>query len=195
MTETPKSDLDQAMANLLEQELMAAMAPTLAAAAPPPPVPAGEDRRLEDDVLRMAAQALRMPADQLDPTENLANFGVDSIAITEIMAQISRHYSIAVAPTTFFEARHLNDLARILRQRYGKAIDGHYAAKAPPPAPITTAPVTTIPAAMATIPAAPLSSTPPDWLARHRKLRHAQATGETKPAPAATDIPIAIIAA
>ncbi|MBR9970322.1 non-ribosomal peptide synthetase [Magnetospirillum sulfuroxidans] len=189
MTETPKSDLDQAMADLLEQELMAAMVPTLAAAAPPPPVPAGEDRRLEDDVLRMAAQALRMPADQLDPNENLANFGVDSIAITEIMAQISRHYSIAVAPTTFFEARHLNDLARILRQRYGKAIDGHYAAKAAP-APMTVAPVSVAPVSVA-----PVSSAPPDWLARHRKIRHAQAAAETKPAPAVADIPIAIIAA
>src|SRR5690606_41862411 len=56
---------------------------------------------------------------RLDPTENLANYGVDSIAITEVMVQIARTFAISIAPTTFFEAKHLDDLSRILRERYG----------------------------------------------------------------------------
>ncbi len=66
-------------------------------------------------MLRLAAAALRMPEDRIDPDENLANYGVDSIAITEIMSGISRFFSVSIAPTTFFEARNLKDLAQILR--------------------------------------------------------------------------------
>lgn len=85
------------------------------------------DNGLERDVLRLAAQALRMAEDKIDPTENLANYGVDSIAITEIMASISRFFGVSIAPTTFFEARHLKDLAQLLQSRYGAAVEAHYA--------------------------------------------------------------------
>lgn len=83
--------------------------------------------RLALDVWRIAAAALHMPEDQLEPQENLANLGVDSIAITEIMVQISRHFGISVAPTTFFEAKHLDDLSSILLERYSAPIAAHYA--------------------------------------------------------------------
>lgn len=116
---------------------------------------------LEKDVLRLAAAALRMPEDRIDPDENLANYGVDSIAITEIMSGISRFFGVSIAPTTFFEARHLRDLAQILRARYGSAITAHYAAKAE-----------------AARPAPNPSQTPRDrarevagWLARHHAAR------------------------
>lgn len=98
----------------------------------PEPVPepviksSGKDRRLEDDVLRLAGKGLGIAEDRLDPTENLSNFGVDSIAITEVMLQISRFFAISVAPTTFFEAKHLDDLSAILRARYGDAIAAYY---------------------------------------------------------------------
>ncbi|MBL4837439.1 MAG: SDR family NAD(P)-dependent oxidoreductase, partial [Kordiimonadaceae bacterium] len=85
-----------------------------------------EASRLAFDVARLAGEALHIPEDQLDPTENLANFGVDSIAITEVMLRISRFFGISVAPTTFFEAKHLDDLSAILQSRYGKAIAAFY---------------------------------------------------------------------
>jgi len=94
--------------------------------------------RLALDVFRIAAAALRMPEEQLETTENLANLGVDSIAITEIMVQISRHFGISVAPTTFFEAKHIDDLSNILLERFGTPITAHYmkhdASQTPPPA-------------------------------------------------------------
>ncbi|MFC3051560.1 non-ribosomal peptide synthetase [Kordiimonas pumila] len=84
---------------------------------------------LRRDVTRLACQALEMQEDQLDPTENLANFGVDSIAITEVMVQISRFYGVSIAPTTFFEAKHLKHLSDILADRYAKQITAHYQAQ------------------------------------------------------------------
>ncbi len=135
------------MAQLLDRELverarahLSAQAQQAGAQATPeePKTELSTQDRLARDVWQIAAKALRMPEDQLDPEENLANLGIDSIAITEVMVQISRHFGISVAPTTFFEARHLDDLSAILFDRHGKAIAGHYervvAEEAPEPA-------------------------------------------------------------
>ena len=161
------------MRALIEQELqqaagIAAKPQTTAALAS-----TGPDR-LGDDLLRIAADAWRIPADKLDPLENLANFGVDSIAITELMAKISRAFALSVAPTTFFEARNLNDLARILRKRYAKPLAVYYAAQTPP----STA-----------------GALPPEqqdisaWLTRHKAVRRAP----KQAGDAGAHIPIAII--
>ena len=135
-----------------------AAAPPLAApdeAAHRPAHPAAGDG-LDEDVLRLAAAALRMPADRIDPHENLASYGVDSIAITEIMAAISRFLGVSIAPTTFFEARHLKDLAQILRARYGAAVAAHYAGRdaAPRPSPQDAPAIRAAPAAAAPEPVA-----------------------------------------
>ncbi len=139
MSSTPRDDLRARMAQLLDQELVeragarvASSAQTVkveAEAETPPPEPDIAER-LSREVWQIAAGALRMPEDQLDPQENLANLGVDSIGITEIMVQISRHFGISVAPTTFFEARDLDDLSSILMERYGSSIAQHYAKQA-----------------------------------------------------------------
>ena len=48
-----------------------------------------------------------MSLSQIDPTVSLSSYGVDSIAITELMVQISRFLKVSIAPTTFFEAKPL----------------------------------------------------------------------------------------
>ena len=122
-------DLKARMTRQLDQELVERARARAASRRPEPEgvsapsAPATLAARLAEDVHRLASQALRIPQDKLDPTENLANLGIDSIAITEVMARISRHFAITVAPTTFFEAKHLDDLAAILLARYGKAVE------------------------------------------------------------------------
>jgi amino acid adenylation domain-containing protein len=168
--------LRETMRNFLEKELMAQVrvhppqpeapepaAVTAAAAAPT------LDLRLERDVLRIAIAALGIPEERIDPTENLANYGVDSIAITELMVQISRFFGVSIAPTTFFEARHLDDLSTILRARYGKAIAAHYQAAAPE----VVAPKQAAPAGGLGRTASPAGEPAPTidvagWLGRHR---------------------------
>ncbi|WP_186400374.1 non-ribosomal peptide synthetase [Stappia sp. P2PMeth1] len=204
-------DLKARMTRRLDQELVERARARAASRRPEPEgvsapsAPATLAARLAEDVHRLASQALRIPQDKLDPTENLANLGIDSIAITEVMARISRHFAITVAPTTFFEAKHLDDLAAILLARYGKAVEAAYAARAPEPAPAKVAPVTA--------PAQPLPTTgtdaaadvPEAWLARHRAFATGEGTvrsgGAARPAPqplaAATatgeQVPIAVI--
>jgi amino acid adenylation domain-containing protein len=175
--------LNARMRALLERELidraeakLASARTSSAARAPPVSEDAPASDELERDVLRLAAAALRMPEAKIDPDENLANYGVDSIAITEIMSGISRFFGVSIAPTTFFEARHLRDLAQILRARYGTAIAAHYAvtAKDATPAPQRVAPQSR------------QKESAPDvagWLARHRAARSSTKAAETSAAP------------
>jgi amino acid adenylation domain-containing protein len=210
-------DLRDGMRSLLEQELMAKatvrrpaarsvapVADTAAPAASPAPAPAA-DRRLEADVTRLALASLGVPAERFDPRANLASYGADSIAITELMAQVSRFLGVSIAPTTFFEAKNLDELCAILRKRFAAAVERHYGKAPPQPAAQapTTAPVAAPVAAVApTLAAPPVSTagTPADidaWLARHGVRRGTPRA--SAPTPAATQIheaaaPVAIIA-
>ncbi|GGD19317.1 hypothetical protein GCM10011335_22770 [Aureimonas glaciei] len=162
------------MAERLDAELIGRARARLAAkaaagAAEPPPgaPPENPAAQLAHDVWQLAAAALRMPPAELSPRENLANLGIDSIAITEIMAQISRHFGISVAPTVFFEAKHLDDLGAILFERYGKTIAARSADRPPAGSEATPASDPSPPSS----PILPASGrrTSEAWIARQRK--------------------------
>jgi amino acid adenylation domain-containing protein len=162
------------MAERLDAELIGRARARLAAkaaagAAEPPPgaPPENPAAQLAHDVWQLAAAALRMPPAELSPRENLANLGIDSIAITEIMAQISRHFGISVAPTVFFEAKHLDDLGAILFERYGKTIAARSADR-PPAGSEATPALDPSPASSPTLPASG-RRTSEAWIARQRK--------------------------
>src|SRR3546814_17954004 len=53
------------------------------------------------------------------------SYGGDSIIVTEIMKRISDVLALPFAPTVFFEARHLEELADILYRRYHRSIERH----------------------------------------------------------------------
>ncbi|SOC15867.1 non-ribosomal peptide synthetase [Stappia indica] len=202
-------DLKARMARQLEQELIERARARAASRRPEPEgasapsAPAPLSARLAEDVHRLASEALRIPQDKLDPTENLANLGIDSIAITEVMARISRHFAITVAPTTFFEAKHLDDLAAILLARYGKAVEASYAARAPEPAPAQPASTVAPPHSPPTAGTDGAADVPEAWLARHRAFAKGQGiarVGEAarpvqQPLATATEeqVPIAVI--
>ncbi|KAB7627759.1 non-ribosomal peptide synthetase [Alkalilimnicola sp. S0819] len=216
------NDLAERMRRLLEAELIERARARLDAHAPPAaqaasgaaePAATAEpvaesaavsatEQGLRADVLRIAADALRIPEQRLDPGENLANYGVDSIAITEVMAQLSRYFGISVAPTTFFEARHLDDLSRILYQRHEAAIEAHYArVESPSPVAEEAPPKEPRPAVSAgELPSATDSGGPEAWLARHGARRRPRAARsqssqptQATPASQAGAAPIAII--
>jgi amino acid adenylation domain-containing protein len=199
------SGLRDGMRNLLEQELLglarqqrpaalAAATPEAAKAAPA----AAQDRRLEDDVRRLALRALGVPAERFSAQENLANYGADSIAITELMSQISRFLGVSIAPTTFFEAKNLDELCAILRKRHGSAISKHYAAL-PAPVAAPLAPSEQLRASVAAAKCAEPAAAIDGWLVRHGVRRVAPAVvpvpAEIPARPSAvTAAPVAIIA-
>lgn len=83
--------------------------------------------QLESDILSIASKVLKLPLNQIDPLVSLSSYGVDSIAITELMVQISRFLKVSIAPTTFFEAKNYEELINILSSRYSKEIETYYA--------------------------------------------------------------------
>ncbi|WP_187393823.1 non-ribosomal peptide synthetase [Oceaniovalibus sp. ACAM 378] len=182
MTNDTETALRARMARLVDDELIARAGARLADAMPEvsPGVAIAPTDRLAHDVHLIAARALGLAPAELDPRENLANLGVDSIAITEIMAQISRSFGVSCPPTMFFEATHLDDLASILRDRNGRAIATHYAQHSPEPARPVPAPQ------------------PQDWAREmiHRQRAAAIPKQTTVLPPAATipaNVPIAIL--
>lgn len=141
MSEKPK-DIDAAMGDLLESELLdASMRETQA-----PPVDlrsatelqssgVGEDReqgntagslRFREAISDIASKVLKIPPERLDVRENMSRYGVDSIIVTELIKRISDFLDLPIAPTVFFEARHLEELADILYTRYKIAIERRY---------------------------------------------------------------------
>ncbi|HDR9512066.1 TPA: alpha/beta hydrolase fold domain-containing protein [Burkholderia cepacia] len=81
---------------------------------------------LEREVLNLVAGILKIPGENLDPHEDLINYGADSIFVTAIMARISELCGASIAPTVFFEARNVADLSKILSARYKKSIKERY---------------------------------------------------------------------
>jgi amino acid adenylation domain-containing protein len=147
MSEQPQ-DLDAEMQAILDAELAAAglsearVAPACActpqlpidaaqrveerAPAPAPDLDTSRDR-FRRTLADLAAIALKIPPERLDVRENMSRYGVDSIIVTELMKRISDALGLPIAPTVFFEARNLEELADILHQRYAKSIARLYA--------------------------------------------------------------------
>ena len=82
--------------------------------------------RFKQEIADIAATVLKIPPERLDVKENMSRYGVDSIIVTEIMKCISDLVDLPIAPTLFFEARHLDELATILFQRYHKTLESRY---------------------------------------------------------------------
>ena len=82
--------------------------------------------RFKQEIADIAATVLKIPPERLDVKENMSRYGVDSIIVTEIMKCISDLVDLPIAPTLFFEARDLDELATILFQRYHKTLGSRY---------------------------------------------------------------------
>src|SRR3954454_5790167 len=117
----------------LDRELLDAGLRRAAAAEPSTPAVVAKPQPASDDpataaprfraaIATIAATVLKIPPDRLDARENMSRYGVDSIIVTELMKQISDLLDLPIAPTVFFEARHLEELADILHRRYPKPV-------------------------------------------------------------------------
>ncbi|MCP4401849.1 MAG: SDR family NAD(P)-dependent oxidoreductase, partial [bacterium] len=57
---------------------------------------------LEWDIQEEIGQLLNIPRDQLEPDENLAEFGFDSISLAKLATLLSEHYDLEITPAVFF---------------------------------------------------------------------------------------------
>jgi len=83
------------------------------------------------DLAELTGQLLRIPRHRLDPEANLADFGFDSISLTEFAAVLTRHFASAglgveITPALLFGYPTLGMLADYFMEKHGEAMRQFY---------------------------------------------------------------------
>ncbi|WP_158542960.1 SDR family NAD(P)-dependent oxidoreductase [Phytoactinopolyspora halophila] len=68
--------------------------------------------RVRADLKEKVSALLRIPRERIDPGENLADFGFDSVSLTDLAGELSSHFGIAITPALFFDCPTLETLSR-----------------------------------------------------------------------------------
>ena len=90
------------------------------------------------DLRRIAGELLKLPLEQVNATDNLADFGFDSLNLMQFARRISSHLDIAITPVVFFGYPTLGKLAEHFSQTQAPALQRVYGQQPPvgiPPAP------------------------------------------------------------
>lgn len=136
-------------------------APPPVSAPAPAPVPGGAEGaslavRLEEDLQALVLSVLKIDAADFSPTRPMMDYGLDSIASTEIGNLFTERYGITVPPTVFFEFQDLRRFVGWLAANHEPELRAVYAG-----APAAAAP--SVPASMPAAPVpVPAASPPPD---------------------------------
>ncbi|HWU87891.1 MAG TPA: SDR family NAD(P)-dependent oxidoreductase, partial [Kofleriaceae bacterium] len=126
-------------------------APTPAPSAPAPAARPLSRAAVEARIVDCLARTLQIEASTLDPEVPFTTFGVDSIFAVEVAEVISRELGIELRTTALFNHPTARSLAEHI-------VDSFAPTEAPPPAPVSPAPVPVPPALRSP---APSSATPP----------------------------------
>ncbi|KFE71835.1 SDR family NAD(P)-dependent oxidoreductase [Hyalangium minutum] len=113
-------------------------------------------RRLQDFLLRKSSELLKVNVADIDPDDDMSDYGFDSISLTELANALNETFDLALTPVVFFENPAISGLARFLMERHRDAFAAHYDAEAHAAAGLAAAPA---PAAAAE-PAPLLASAP-----------------------------------
>ncbi|WP_255298242.1 SDR family NAD(P)-dependent oxidoreductase [Brevibacillus dissolubilis] len=98
---------------------------------------------LEWDLKELTGQILKISRDELDLDENLADFGFDSVTLTEFAALLTKHYQIEITPALFFSHSTLEKLAAYLNGEHQAAIHEFYREEQAGPIRVLKEPVAT----------------------------------------------------
>jgi acyl carrier protein len=90
--------------------------------APPPALEA----RLLDDLHELLLGVLKIAPEDFSPTQPLMDYGLDSIASTEIGTLFTRQFGITVPPTVFFEFQDLQSFCGYLLAGHRPQLENHY---------------------------------------------------------------------
>jgi polyketide synthase PksN len=78
------------------------------------------------DLSKLIAQQLKVSASELDSHANLADFGFDSLALTEFARLLSRHFGIDVTPAVFFGHSTMTQLANYFLDKHASFLVDFY---------------------------------------------------------------------
>ena len=109
------------------------------------------EHRLLDDLRGLLLGVLKIDPEDFSPTRALMDYGLDSIASTEIGTLFTQRFGISVPPTVFFEFQNLQAFCGYLLANHDGQLLSHYGDSAPAqvkvaaPAPTPAAPVVVAP--------------------------------------------------
>ncbi|HXO73315.1 MAG TPA: amino acid adenylation domain-containing protein, partial [Bradyrhizobium sp.] len=85
------------------------------------------------DLKAFVGRLLSVPGDRLDMEENLADFGFDSISLTQLAHQLTSHYGFEITPALFFNYPTLERLTKYFLDAHAAAMEAFYQKEAAPP--------------------------------------------------------------
>ncbi|QIC04840.1 SDR family NAD(P)-dependent oxidoreductase [Brevibacillus sp. 7WMA2] len=81
---------------------------------------------LEWDVREKISQILKIPRDRIDKTDNLADYGFDSISLTELAKALTKHFEIEITPALFFGYSTLEKMIQYYLKEHVDQIEQFY---------------------------------------------------------------------
>ncbi|MGN4069128.1 SDR family NAD(P)-dependent oxidoreductase, partial [Burkholderia gladioli] len=80
------------------------------------------------DLAGQTAELMQIPREAISAHTNLAEYGFDSLALTEFARRLARHFSIELTPTLFYSHPSLGQFAAFLLASHGERLAAFYAA-------------------------------------------------------------------
>lgn len=81
---------------------------------------------LKSDVQQIAAQLIKLEPEKLHMTENLGNYGFDSVTLKELADQLSTTFKVDLLPTTFFEKSDIDGIAGYMLEEFSEDVRAFY---------------------------------------------------------------------
>lgn len=78
------------------------------------------------DLRRMVSDLLKMPLESVDPKENLANYGFDSISLTNFASSLTAFYKFEISSSLFFHYSTLAKLKAYFLEAHTKRMNEFY---------------------------------------------------------------------
>jgi polyketide synthase PksN len=124
--------------------------PTVAAKTTAPPTATQIDsatltRKVREQARAMVAELLRVKVEDIDPDGEIAEYGLDSLAVNDFASQIENAYGIPLNPTLFYEHPTIASLVTHLVETHPAAFAEIQGAPAPSPPPAVEPTPSTLP--------------------------------------------------
>jgi amino acid adenylation domain-containing protein/thioester reductase-like protein len=86
--------------------------------------------QLEQTLIEVISQVLKVKPEQLDSEEDLSNYGFDSVSFTQLATQLNQTLNLNLSPAIMFEYSTLGQFAEYLMSAYPEVLTMHYQPKA-----------------------------------------------------------------
>ncbi|WNV78054.1 SDR family NAD(P)-dependent oxidoreductase [Bacillus atrophaeus] len=80
------------------------------------------EEKLIEDLVKRVSSLLKVSVLDIDPQDDMSDYGFDSIAVTELANQLNEHFMLMLTPVFFFNNRTLQELACSLISEYYEEI-------------------------------------------------------------------------